>query len=467
MPYPRTLLVGFALSSVLWPGSASGAEPCPWRCRAFEHLWSDRFGDGREQVGLSVAVDGEQNVILAGYAAGEVDFGGGPVEPSGPASAFVAKFDPWGDLIWARRFASSSGDSFASGVTVDLDDDIFLTGAFRSSIDFGGGPLTNFGGGATAFVVKLTPDGDHVWSRGATGNDEQTPRGVVVDGEGNVSIAGSFRGTLDFTGGAEPIVSAGSEDAFASSFDAAGTPLWSEAFGGPQIDRGNALAVDSRGNLLLTGFFTSSGIDFGGGPLPFAGSGDIFVAKLDPGGRHVWSHGYGDAGSQDGAGVAVGPRDEVVVTGSMFGTVDFGGAPLTSAGDNDVLVLKLDARGRHVWSRRFGDAERQDGTSIAVDRWGMIAVTGFFRGSIRFGGCEALASAGTEDIFLAELDPWGNPFRSTSAGDAAPQFPTSVAYGDVGEVLLTGYFDGVMDFGGAPLVSRGNRDVFLVKLAGW
>jgi outer membrane protein assembly factor BamB len=463
MPYSRGFLMALGLSAVLSAGSACAGEPCPKRCRAFEHLWSERFGDGREQVGLSVAADSEQNVLLAGYAAGAVDFGGGPVQPSGPTSAFLAKLDPWGNLIWARRFAASVGGSFATGVAADRDDNILLTGAFSSSIDFGGGPLTNFGGQETAFVVKLTPDGDHVWSRGATGNQEQIPRDIGVDGDGNVAISGSFRGMLDFTGGVAAIVSAGAEDVFVSRFDAAGTPLWSKAFGGTEIDRGQGLAVDSRDDLILTGFSTSSSLDFGGGPLPFAGSADVFVAKLDPAGGHVWSRSFGDSTSQDGADVAVDSCGDVVVIGAMNGTVDFGGRPLTSAGDNDVFVVKLDEHGRHVWSRRFGDAARQDGITVAVDEQGKIAVGGFFRGSIRFVG-ETLVSAGAEDIFVAELDPRGHPLRSAAFGDADPQSPARIAFDGQGDVLLTGFFDGALDFGGGPLVSRGGRDVLLAKL---
>jgi hypothetical protein len=464
MPYPTMFLVGLALPLVLPADSVSAYASCPTRCPTFEDLWSQRFGDDREQIGFSVAVDGEQNVILAGQAAGEVDFGGGPVLQPGRSSAFVVKLDPCDNLIWARRFAAITGDSFASGVAVDADDNILLTGGFRSSIDFGGGPLANIGGLQTAFVVKLTPDGEHVWSRGATGHDSQIPRDVVADEQGNVAISGSFRGELDFTGGAEPIANAGSEDVFVSKFDAAGTHLWSKAFGGSEIDRGEALAVDSRDNLVLTGFFTSSAVDFGGRPLVRSGSADAFVAKLDPAGEQVWSRRYGDATSQDGADVAVDACDDVVVTGSMNGTVDFGGGPLTSAGENDVFVLKLDAAGRHVWSRRFGDAARQDGVTVAVSEQGNIAVSGFFRGSIRF-VCSALVSAGADDIFLAELDPWGHPLRSAGFGDAGLQMPTRVAFGGEGDVLLTGYFDGVVDFGGGPLVSRGRRDAFLAKLA--
>lgn len=443
-----------------------------YTCPGAEHEWSRSFGDGSEQIGYSVVGDSEGNVILAGSAAGTVDFGAGPVPPppGSSSTAFAAKFDTSGNLLWARRFASNS--SYASAVAVDADDNILLTGGFNYYIDLGGGPIYNPSSGIqNTFVAKLEPDGDHLWSRAAAGDEYHFPRGIAADGSGNVIVSGSFESYLDF--GGAPIFAAGGmfdEDVFVSKLAPDGTHLWSKGFGSADIDRGQGLAVDSGDNILLAGFFVdiaAGSIDFGGGPLPSAGSSDAFVAKLDPDGDHVWSRSYGDPDSQDAAGVAVDPADNVIATGAFFGEVDFGGGPLVSAGDNDVFLLKLDAAGDHLWSRRFGDGLRQDGKSVAVDALGDIAVTGFFRGSIRF-LCAPLLGAGAEDIFVAKLDAAGNPLWSDRFGDAASQFPTQVAFDAAGDVLLTGYFDGVVDFGGGPLAGQGGRDAFLAKFdQGW
>ncbi|XYH97770.1 DNRLRE domain-containing protein [Sorangium sp. So ce1128] len=458
----------------LWSSEASLAKHrpalsvCYRPCPGAEHLFSRRFGDLREQIGYSVAVDGAGDVVLAGSAAGAVDFGGGPVTPAGAASAFVAKFDAEGSLLWSRRFGSV--DSFASAVAVDGEGNILLAGGFRDPIDLGGGPLTiPPDASLLTFVAKLDPDGNHLWSRSATGNERHFPRGIAADEGGNVVVAGSFEGFLDFTGGSSPLVSAGGlfdEDVFVSKFDASGNHLWSEGFGTVNIDRGEGIAVDSAGDIVLTGFFIDAGLgglDLGGGPLPSAGSSEAFVAKLDPDGHHVWSRSYGDPGSQDAAAVAVDPWDNVLVTGSFHGSVDLGGGPLDSAGDNDVFVLKLDPWGGHVWSRRFGDALRQDGAAIAADAAGNVAISGAFQGALDV-VCAPLESAGEMDVFVARLDADGRPLSSDRFGDEESQTPTDVAFGPGGDVVLTGYFDGTLDFGGGPLVEQGGRDAFLAKL---
>jgi hypothetical protein len=63
--------------------------------------------------------------------------------------------------------------------------------------------------------------------------------------------------------------------------------LWSKSFGNAGFDVATATAIDSAGNVVVTGYFQGT-VDFGGGPLTTAGEDDIFVAKLDSSGNHLW-----------------------------------------------------------------------------------------------------------------------------------------------------------------------------------
>jgi hypothetical protein len=120
-----------------------------------------------------------------------------------------------------------------------------------------------------------------------------------------------------------------------------GTHLWSRRFGGTSFDQGLGVAVDGSGNVLVTGVFEGT-VDFGGGPLTSAGIIDIFVAKYSgTDGSHVWSRRFGSTIFDEGLGVAVDGSGNVLVTGVFEGTVDFGGGPLTSAGGNDIFLLRL------------------------------------------------------------------------------------------------------------------------------
>jgi hypothetical protein len=161
---------------------------------------------------------------------------------------------------------------------------------------------------------------------------------IAVDENGDIVVVGFFEGTVDF-GGGSLVGASGLNNIFLAKFSGAdGSHLWSSAFG---IGAGKAVAVDSRGNVVVSGFFQGT-VDFGDGELTSAGDTDIFVAKYyGSDGSHLWSNRYGSTGADQGVAIAADRNGNVVVTGIFAGTVDFGGGELTSVGNQDIFVLKL------------------------------------------------------------------------------------------------------------------------------
>ncbi len=155
---------------------------------------------------------------------------------------------------------------------------------------------------------------------------------------------------------------------------------------------------------MLTGTFNGS-IDFGGGARTATGSSSIFVTKLDGSGGHVWSKAYGDANVTNATtptGVAVDADGNVAVAGTFDGSLDFGGGPLTTSGDTDVFAARLDGMGNHLWSRSWGDAQTQTSAGLALAPGGYLVLAGTFAGQLDFGG-GPLKSTGNADLFVAKL----------------------------------------------------------------
>ena len=101
--------------------------------------------------------------------------------------------------------------------------------------------------------------GGYEWGQRFGGTDSDYGYSVAVDAIGNVLLTGGFTGGVDFGGGV--LNSAGYYDIFVAKYDADGSHLWSKRFGGPSLDDGYALAVDATGNVLLTGYFTTTPTD--------------------------------------------------------------------------------------------------------------------------------------------------------------------------------------------------------------
>jgi hypothetical protein len=238
---------------------------------------------------------------------------------------------------------------------------------------------------------------------------------------------------------------------------------FSKRFGDSADQYCTAVATDVSGDVVIAGYFLGT-VNFGGGALTSAGGADIFIAKFDRFGNHLWSKRFGDAlYNQNCWAVAISPSDcSIIITGALWGSVDFGGGALMSKGGSDIFVARFDKSGTHIWSKLFGDASDQTGNAVAADAWGNFAIAGYFEGTADFGG-GVLTSAGERDIFIATFRPDDSSGWSKRFGDATSQFARGVAYDNIGSVLLVGDFYGVVNFGGEPHTSAGSADIFLAK----
>jgi len=422
-------------------------------------LWTARFGETNVQMGRAIAVDPWGNVIVAGDFSGTINFGGATLTCAGSFDIFLVKFDSQGHHVWSKRFGDSS-NQFAKGIAVDASGNVTITGYFQGAVDFGGATLTS-AGGDDGFLAAFGPSGNHLWSRRFGDASAQQGYGVAVDPSGNVVAIGTFLGAVNL--GGETLTSAGLNDIYLAKYDVSGGHLWSKRLGNYSQQYGCGVALDAASNIFITGYFDMS-IDLGGGTLTGAGGWDIYLAKFSPGGAHRWSKRFGSASHEYGICVAADDdNDDVVLAGYFVGTADFGGGPLSSKGLDDAYLARFDSTGAHRWSKRFGDANEQYAYALAVDGLGNVLLTGSMQGSVDFGG-GTLTSAGLDDVFLARFRPDGSFSFGQRFGDTSPQYGYAVASDDSGQAVMTGSFGGTIDLGTGPLVEPGTgRDVFVAK----
>lgn len=163
-------------------------------------------------------------------------------------------------------------------------------------------------------------------------------------------------------------------------------------------------------------------------------------------------------------------QGNLYVFGASVSTADFGHGALGAEGGSDLLLAKYDAQGKPLWSRRFGDAEDQLATALALDTSGNVLLGGSFRGVLDFGGGVVLVSSSLqdEDAFVAKLDGSGSALWAKRLGDAgAHQSVNALGATQNGDVIVAGDFAGTLDLGGQPLTAAGKspaRDVFLGRL---
>ena len=303
--------------------------------------------------------------------------------------------------------------------------------------------------------------GDHAWSARFGDANLQLSTGIATDSSGNVVLVGYFSGTINL-GGTTLVASGGDNDVFVAKFDSDGDHVWSKRFGGPYREQSMALVLDSNDNIVIAGS-NQTGTDFGGGLLSGPGA---YILKLDASGNHVWSQGYPtDQFQGASAALAIDTTDNIIMTGSIGYPVDFGGGVLSPLGNWDAFVAKFDSSGTHLWSQRYGDADYQNAYNVAVAPGGDIVVAGSFSSTIDLGGGPLTTSMGP-DIFVARFDGDGAHEWSKRFGGALIDGSSGVIVDTSGDILLAGGFQSTVDFGGGGLTSAGSYDIALAKFGG-
>jgi hypothetical protein len=408
------------------------------------HRWSTRFGGTDKDAARGVALTPDGDIYLTGYCSGAQEIGGQRVQAEGIDVCLIA-LDAAGAVRWSRVFGGR-GDDIGEAVAVDAQGNVVVVGSFQHELAMGDAALRGQGAD-DIFACKFDRTGRRLWAKVWGGVDIDAPYAVAVGPRGELAITGIFGDTVRF--GEQAHTSAGDADIFLLVLGPDGTPRWSHRFGGAKADYGRAVAVDRRGVIGLLGEF-SQAVDFGGGPLTSAGNRDLVLASFAPDGRHHWSKRFGNPFDEVGVGLAVDGSGALTASGAFEQTIDLGGGPLRAAGRADVFVARYDHRGVHLWSRRYGGKDEDIGAGIAADEHGNLFATGWFWFTVDF-GTGPLRSAGKKDIYLLKLSPDGEPRWAHRFGGTDNDQGRAVAVGRDGEVVVTGTYRLPLDMGGTPL----------------
>ena len=245
--------------------------------------------------------------------------------------------------------------------------------------------------------------------------------------------------------GGQSYTSTGS-DVFVAKYDRTGAHIWSQAFPGPGVGVAYGVAVDSAGNLVVVGYFSVK-MQVGGDDL-FAAGNDAFAVKLNPTGGVLWKKNFPTGRAY---GVAVRPTGEVFICGVYGGGINLGGGSLPPHGSNDAFVARLaGSDGSHVWSKGFGSSDSDLARDIALNGADPV-ITGFFRKTINFGGA-SFTSKGLADLFVAKFSgSSGSHLWSLGAGTTGSEEPHAVA-ANATDIVISGTNGlGTLDLGGGPL----------------
>lgn len=419
-------------------------------------------GGPAQDLAKAVVVDAQGNVIITGAFGDSVDFGGGLLTATGSADIFVASYDPQGSLRWAQRFGGASGASSGTALAVDAAGNVFVTGYVGDAVNFGAGVLAH-SGGLDIFAASFTAAGALRWAKSYGGTARDQGAGLGTDSSGNVYLTGLFNETVDFGAGAVP--SAGSNDIFLIGFDSDGGRRWSKSFGAGAADLAGALVAGPNGDIVITGYFGGDVDFGSGAALSASGGADGFVAGYSSAGLHRWSRRFGgaEATTDRGIDLALDGAGNVSIAGEFFGTTSFGGGDVTATSEGDVFIASYGPAGAYRWSRTYAGASSALVMSADSMPGGGVIVAGHFSGTVDF-GAGPLVSAAERDAFVLSVDSTGALNTALRFGGTFEDEAWGVASDARGGAWITGLFEGGLSFDNVSLSSSGAADVFLLHL---
>ncbi|OQD46986.1 hypothetical protein BIY37_00285, partial [Candidatus Brocadia sapporoensis] len=434
---------------------------------------SSRFG------GTDIAVDGDGNAYVTGSTK-SLDF---PTKIAvygtytGKYDAFVTKIGTSGTSLLYSTYLGGSEDDYGLRIAVDNAGNAYVTGWTQSS-DF---PTANamYGtntGWTDAFVTKIAASGTSLsYSTYLGGSNFDWGSGIAVDGAGNAYVTGSTYSSNFPTKTPIYVSNKGDEDVFVTKIGTSGTSLsYSTYLGGNARDESRGMAVDSAGNVYVTGFTWSS--DFPT-EIPiygtYTGSYDAFVTKIGTSGTSLsYSTYLGGNARDESRGMAVDSAGNVYVTGFTWSSDFPTEIPIygTYTGSYDAFVTKIGTSGTSLsYSTYLGGSDADEGYSIAVDSAGNAYVTGYTKSSDFPTEMPIYGTyTGTSDAFVTKIAASGTSLSySTFLGGIGDEAGESIAVDSAGNAYVTGY-TGSSNFPTEKPIygtNTGSWDAFVTKIS--
>jgi uncharacterized delta-60 repeat protein len=398
-------------------------------------LWTNIFNgvaNGADET-RSLAVDGSGNVYVAGYSQG-----------SGSGYDFATlKYSSAGVPLWTNLFnGAANGTDKAYTLAVDGSGNVYVTGG------------TYHGGGYSDYAtIKYSSAGTAVWTNlfDGGGNSDDWAEALAVDGDGNVYVTGGSNRGVSYS------------DYVTIKYSSAGVPLWTNRFNGAGNgdDKAYALALDTSGNLYVTGYSTGSG-----------SSEDYATIKYSSAGAPVWTNRYNGAGNSTDEAYAL------AVDGS--GNVYVTGYTLNSGSFYDYATIKYSSGGVPMWTNLFNGAAngRDLARALAVDGSGNVYVTGYSDGigssedyaTIKYSNAGVPvwtnryngAGNSTDEAYALAVDGSGNVYVTGQSQGSGYDYAT-IKYSSAGVPLWTNRFNGAGNSydGAFALAVDGNGNVYV------
>ncbi len=463
------MLKPIALFSLLLFSSFTFAQSPSWQ-------WGIGAGGNNSDKGMDICVDANGNSYVTGFLQSSgITFGNFDLDntlSNNTSDAFLVKFDPSGNALWAQAIG---GTGYQSGMAVAItpDEGVVMAMTFENTVTVGTQTHTSPGGSAL-LVAKFNGDGDVLWSYSAGSESQVYVYDVAVANDGRVAACGSFTGD-NFSSGAGSSNNAGGLDMYVVVLDEDGNAAWSAFAGNGVEESARAVAFTSSGDVVVGGYYTSGSLMIAGSTIINAddNDNDIFLARYGSDGSGQWAIGQGTTDTETLMDLAIDAQDQIIIAGTFDAPdLDLLGTTLVNTSPNvddswiDHFVAKLDGNGALIWAVSGGGTQHEFLSGVAIGADGDVYVCGEFESQNAVFGGSTISASGGSSPYVVKYSADGEAIWAVTAGGAQSDYSERIAVDAGGGVLVTGWFNGDLELGSNAIESEGDNDVWIGKLGG-
>jgi len=418
----------------------------------------------------SMAVGSDGSTYYTGAFFATKDFDPGPgvynLTSNGTSDIAIYKLDPLGNFLWAKSIGSTGLDR---GIAIELDnqDNIYIVGDFNGSPDFDAGSgvqtLTS-NGNSDVFLLKLNSNGDFVFAKSFGGTQYENAKSIHLVNGSSILIGGEFQGTAQFNpySAAKNLSVVNATDAFVLKLDWFGNFEWVKQLGGSRDVELEDIETDQANNIIVVGEYYGT-VDFDPSTsvnnITSNGWLDSYILKLDYNGNFIWAKSFGGPYQDLSFHVQIDALNNIYVGGIYDDAVDFdpgtGSAIITSHGNEDIFISKLDQSGNYQWTKTFGGTSTFDRIyGLKIDQNSNLTFAGTFSNSVDFDpGINTLIFTPIDfnrDGYIAQLNSNGDLNWAYSIGGAGTDLINAIAIDSIGNIYSNGYIATSADIDPSP-----------------
>ena len=433
--------------------------------------WSASGGSLDDDEIYEMVFDSQGNVIVCGTIYQASQFGAVQVYTEGEGDILIAKLTKNGVWEWAVSAGTAMYYDECRGVTIDSNDNVYGTGYFQGSVNFGNTTITTTG--FDGWIARVNSTGQFDWAMKFGGFDIDVGWDIVADNYDNLYVTGYYQNFTEFDANQLAAENPSDNGRFFIAYYNVSASQWDwakDSTGNGHSSPYQLVLEPSTNSVYIAGYNTGyerwdNGSFVSNPQSTYAG----FVLKYADDGSFEWGQNSGGNpcfGTNCGVyfnNIVLHPDGGVVVGGNFYISYkQQNGNAVNGQGSWDILLLRYDANGTQLWDYNAGGAGDDRLQALSVNPKGQVQFGGRHLDSMKFGTTTLLKNYSTNrfDGFIAQVDTDSDFQWAMSIGGADNDTVGALLALNDGTIVAGGDFSGTVWFGDTPRTAT-DQDVFV------